>query len=118
MKFFKRLLNSCTSAHSPHLIRCPRQPAPPCTRAPVPYLISRYTRIKTMLLNAAAGSAASALNELAFETTLAATHFKVNLPAPMAMMIDDDADHSPAPPANLNPASCSVALSSAGGSTW
>jgi hypothetical protein len=30
-----------------------------------------------MLLNAAAGSAASALNELAFETALAATHFKV-----------------------------------------
>jgi hypothetical protein len=30
-----------------------------------------------MLLNAAAGSAASALNELAFETALAANHLKV-----------------------------------------
>ena len=118
MKFFKRLLNSCTSAHSPHLIRCARQPAPPCTRAPVPYLMSRYTRIKTMLLNAAAGSAASALNELAFETTLAATHFKVIMPAPVAVMSDDDAAYSAALPAKLNPASCSGALSSAGGSTW
>jgi hypothetical protein len=27
MKFFKRLLNSCTATHSPHLIRCDALPA-------------------------------------------------------------------------------------------
>lgn len=42
-------------------------------------LYDRYHRIKGMLLNAAAGSAASALKELAFETALAAKHLKVTV---------------------------------------
>jgi hypothetical protein len=43
--------------------------------------LSRYARIKAMLLNAAAGSAASAMTELAFETALAAKHLQVRLMA-------------------------------------
>ena len=54
------------------------QPAPP---PELFYLAASlhnsYHRIKSMLLNAAAGSAASALKELAFETALAAQHLKV-----------------------------------------
>ena len=50
--------------------------------APLPLTsLSRYARIKAMLLNAAAGSAASAMTELAFETALAAKHLQVRLMA-------------------------------------
>jgi len=64
----------------------------------------RYHRIKAMLLNAAAGSAASALKELAFETALAAKHLKVSVLRARVRL-------------RLNHAPCSGASWSATGST-
>jgi hypothetical protein len=90
-----------------HFIRNPQLPSSTRTSM-TSHCSPRYTRIKNMLLNAAAGSAASALKELSFETALAAKHLKVTAATAVPVVFC----------VKLNRVLCRGALLNAGGSSW